>query len=66
MNTLIVLIALLVVTLCIALFIAIVEAGSGPLGDCSMVPGILLVGGIVCFVIATLGLVVGNWSVTFN
>lgn len=57
---------MVVCTLALALVMSMVEAAGGYLGDSSLVPAILVVGGLVCATIVGASLITGQLVLTIK
>ena len=66
MMTMTALWTIVVITLALSVLMATIETAGGFIGDSSLVPGILACGGVVCIITMVIGLVTGNWNMTFN
>jgi len=65
-DTVVICVVIVILTLGIALVTSVIETKSGYLGDHSMVPVVVGVGLFIGLIVAVAGLVAGDWSVTFN
>jgi hypothetical protein len=59
-----ILVAIVIVTLSLSLLVACIELRSGFMGDSSMVPGILLFGGLTFSVVFVGAMVAGKITIT--
>ena len=66
MSTLIILLVAVIVTLILCLAIVGIEATAGRIGDNSLVPGFLAIGGFTCGLIVVAGFVTGNWGFWYH